>query len=318
MASLSLKILEEKAQEHERLFDDKERKRLQILRDYLLKQGTEDDGDSRSNSDSDSNTSNSKINSNYRDLANQVDQLLVLTKSVHKKVSKARKGELRASKMERTEELIDELVKEHEKLFDEGPYSQLVQHANRKARQQPEQVEQRREKQLRKLEEKRKKQEEEEKQRITALQEKKEKEKANQRAQEEEEARQREIKARRHLQHRCAGHPSAKTLWFSTIRISEHALFRWNDRGLSSTAFSEFLKEIDEGKIMYRLQPTGHSWEVQVSLPGQEEEIVLVLNKNKSTIITVLRDDEEYNCRENDHQYAPAGRIASEKCSLYE
>jgi len=123
---------------------------------------------------------------------------------------------------------MDELVKEHETLFVGGPYSQLLQHANQKARQQPEQVERRREKQLRKQEEKRreqeekrKQQEEREKERLQALREEQEEEQAICKAQEEEDIRQREIEARRTLQHRCAGHPGVKNLWLSTINYKD-------------------------------------------------------------------------------------------------
>jgi len=70
---------------------------------------------------------------------------------------------------------------------------------------------------------------------------------------------------------------------------------------------------------MYRLQPNDDQmWEVQVSLPGHEEKIAFILNKTKSTLITVLRDDTEYNYKESDRQYAPAGRIVAEKYMLDE
>jgi len=63
-----MKIMEEKAQECEHLFDGKERKRLQLLRAYLFREEADNGGNGHTESD---------VDRNDRDMAHQVDQVLL-------------------------------------------------------------------------------------------------------------------------------------------------------------------------------------------------------------------------------------------------
>lgn len=209
-----------------------------------------------------------------------------------------------------------------------GPYVKFLQDAEKAAEQKQseedkqwkkEQKEKKKERKERKREKQRKRQAEEEQQKVVLAEEKA----ARLKAEEEEQIRNQQIKERRALQHKLAGHPSAKHLWFEQMHISEHAHFRWHDRQISGTevaTLKEFLQQIDEGRILYRLQPlSDNRWEVKIvskSYHGQKEELVLLLNKSKTTIITILRDDKTYNHKKDDHEYAPSGKISKEKTCM--
>ena len=108
------------------------------------------------------------------------------------------------------------------------------------------------------------------------------------------------------------------TLHFSSLKITEHALFRWNDRGKSQLGMTieELLQDVDDAKIFYRLFPSSSSkenekknWEVQLFFLDRESppEVTLVLDKHKKILITVIRDDESYDYNAGDKMYASAG-----------
>ena len=124
--------------------------------------------------------------------------------------------------------------------------------------------------------------------------------------------------ARRANQIRFAAGQFDVTLRFSSLKITERALFRWNDRGKSQLGMTieELLQDIDDAKIFYRLFPSSSSkenekenWEVQLFFLDHENppEVTLVLDKHKKILITVIRDDEAYY-KNGDKMYAPAGK----------
>ena len=123
--------------------------------------------------------------------------------------------------------------------------------------------------------------------------------------------------ARRANQIRFAAGQFDANLIFSSLRITEHAVLRWNDRGKSQLGLNieKLLEDIDDAKIFYRLFPgSSEGWEVQLYFLENENppEVTLVLDNNKKVLITVLRDDKAYY-KNGDKMYAPAG-----KCRGYE
>ena len=166
---------------------------------------------------------------------------------------------------------------------------------------------------------------------LEAEQQKREEERKQKEAHEEEK---RAFQQRRAKQLRFAGHPSARTIKFSKLKHSEHATFRCNDR-LQSMTLPELLDQIDEARLFYRLYPCNAKgeprWEVQVCPQMHDdeeeaeaednedkdkksnEEVTLILDKSKTTIITVLRDDEDYDFEICDREYAAAGIVARDR-----
>ena len=274
--------LKQKVDKHEEKWSKETQKSHRLLSDYYRAEST----DWR----------------NYEPDAAEIDQLLAQAVAVQEEVEKAQMDEqLNNEEIERVKKLIGGLVKRHKDLFDAtSRHLEFLKKAKRK------------EKKLREQEKRKEQQERDKKQERERLQ----KERERLEEQMEEEA----FKARRAMQLKFASHPAAKNLKFVDLRVLKHAVLRWQDRGLKHVTFSDFLIDIDEARVFYRMYQVDMKnesrYEVQICLPrteakgeagveqaGPQEEITLILDKRKSSIITVLRDDEEYDYETMDREY---------------
>ena len=244
------------------------------------------------------------LRSRHPEVAKEVGEQLKRAMDVHQIVEKVRLGKANQEEISNAMKLVERLEKKRKTLF-KGKAFEKKYHKHK---------EEHRRRLL-----------------LEAEQQKREEERKQKEAHEEEK---RAFQQRRAKQLRFAGHPSARTIKFSKLKHSEHATFRCNDR-LQSMTLPELLDQIDEARLFYRLYPCNAKgeprWEVQVCPQMHDdeeeaeaednedkdkksnEEVTLILDKSKTTIITVLRDDEDYDFEICDREYAAAGIVARDR-----
>ncbi|CAB9503165.1 expressed unknown protein [Seminavis robusta] len=264
-------MLKEKAQEHQRRFNSREKDVLMGLRTKFREKEDYDD-------------------------ESKVKRLLQDASEVDKRIDLTRNGKVSTQDIGKTISEIEKLAKKREKLLSKSSFKK--KYAKIKERLQVGWEQQELEQSVR-------------------LQEEKAAAEASAKADTEKES----FRARRAKQLKVAGHPAANNLKFASLRPSEHhVVHRWKDRGLTSMTLQDFLAQINDARILYTLEPCEGDkgqpqWEVKVQRLEEGKQVALILNREKTTIITVLRDDDEYDYKRNDHSFAPAGKIAAERAT---
>jgi hypothetical protein len=232
----------------------------------------------------------------YQLLSAEISQLNEEANRVQEAVENAKTNKnLSNDEIERVKGLIKDLEKRRKYLFDiHGPHTKFLKEVKKAE-------ERRRKEEQKKLQEKCKKEEEVRKQSL--LQEEKEREAEN-----------RAFPDRRAKQLKFANHPKAKNLTFSKLRVGKHAIERWHDRGRSLkhryATIADFLQDLDDAKIFYRMHEderpeTGLRYVIEAYFllknettegeTNDKEMITLIVDKDKTAVITVLRDDDNYD-----------------------
>lgn len=246
-------------------------------------------------------------------LGHQVEQLLGRARKLHDDADHAKRhlDYMVPSQVNKTSAQIKKIVAEWEKLFGTGDEKQgllfliaenaeeqaqkLKQQQEGERRAETEKKEKKHKRQMKKLREQRLLQE---KERQEMLQQ----ERARRDQERQARDRQREIEERR---------ARRRYYWLCQARISEHAHFRWHDRGLLTEAISlpDFIYMIVDEKVpnceVHEIDQG--MWELTAKL-NKKCIVTFILNPTKTVIVTILRDDKMYNYKKSDRRYAPSGR----------